>query len=244
MRQLFIAILLFMVTDLRAQFVLGTTGGLLAPTSEMQVQGTVMLGGNFLNEQLTPQTFTYNTYNYYLNATLFSFFEFAYTCTLFKATDDFVPKKKGKFVNQDRSFSARIRIFSERKYRPALVIGSNDIYTQSGGGQLLDNRKGNKYFNRFYLVVGKRFNVGDNLFGMHLGGIYSSSNFDLFKALTLNVNYTYRKISWIRWIGELYNGDFIYGFQLTPWKHCILTAVVQKGYYVSGGISFRLFLKK
>lgn len=43
-----------------------------------------MIGGGFLNENLIPSRFNYNTYNYYLNITIFPCLEVAYTCTLLK----------------------------------------------------------------------------------------------------------------------------------------------------------------
>lgn len=55
-----------------------------SPSAEMQQDKTVMIGGGFLNENLTPPRFNYNTYNYYLNVTIFPCLEIAYTCTLFK----------------------------------------------------------------------------------------------------------------------------------------------------------------
>ena len=85
---------------LSAQLTLGTTGLLNSPSADMQPDKTVMLGGNFLHDRITPNGFPYNTYNYFLNITFLPFLEVAYTCTLFKATDKFVPEKK---VCQSRS---------------------------------------------------------------------------------------------------------------------------------------------
>jgi len=70
---------------LSAQLTYGTTGLLHAPSAEMQKDKTVMLGANFLNKEITPPTWYYHTYNYYLNVTIMPWLEVAYTCTLFKA---------------------------------------------------------------------------------------------------------------------------------------------------------------
>ena len=72
-------------TILPAQLSYGTTGLLHAPSADMQKDKTVMLGGNFLHQELTPPKFNFNTWNYYLNVTIFPFLEVAYTCTLFTA---------------------------------------------------------------------------------------------------------------------------------------------------------------
>ena len=80
-------IVLFCSLSLSAfsQLTYGTTGLLHAPSAEMQRDKTFMVGGNFLNKELTPPTWYYHTYNYFLNVTIFPFLEVAYTCTLFKA---------------------------------------------------------------------------------------------------------------------------------------------------------------
>lgn len=56
---------------LSAQLTYGTTGLLHAPSAEMQRDKTVMIGGNFLNKEITPPTWDYHTYNYFLNVTIF-----------------------------------------------------------------------------------------------------------------------------------------------------------------------------
>lgn len=61
---MFIAILLISVSSmLSAQLTYGTTGLLHAPSAEMQKDKIVMLGGNFMNKEITPPTWYYHTYN-------------------------------------------------------------------------------------------------------------------------------------------------------------------------------------
>ena len=105
-------IVLFCSLSLSAfsQLTYGTTGLLHAPSAEMQRDKTFMVGGNFLNKELTPPTWYYHTYNYFLNVTIFPFLEVAYTCTLFKAEAlGLKPYGYSGFTNQDRYFSARLR---------------------------------------------------------------------------------------------------------------------------------------
>ena len=92
---------------LSAQLTYGTTGLLHAPSAEMQRDKTVMIGGNFLNKEITPPTWDYHTYNYFLNVTIFPWLEIAYTCTLFQSQTIGIDWKVGKkkFTNQDRYFS-------------------------------------------------------------------------------------------------------------------------------------------
>lgn len=123
---------------LYAQFPYGTTGLLHMPTATMQRDKTFMAGASFLNSHATP-SWVYNTYNYYINITLFPFLEVAYTCTLNKGRPgNYWPVQTwGKFVNQDRQFSVRLRIIKENqfsKYMPAIVMGANDVATRDWQG--------------------------------------------------------------------------------------------------------------
>ena len=104
---MFIAILLISVSSmLSAQLTYGTTGLLHAPSAEMQKDKIVMLGGNFMNKEITPPTWYYHTYNYFLNVTILPWMEVAYTCTLFKAEAlGLKPYGYSGFTNQDRYFS-------------------------------------------------------------------------------------------------------------------------------------------
>ena len=54
---------------LSAQLTYGTTGLLNAPSAEMQRDKTVLIGGNFLNKEITPPHWYYHTYNYFLTIT-------------------------------------------------------------------------------------------------------------------------------------------------------------------------------
>ena len=104
-----IVLLVFVPSMLSAQMTYGTTGLLHAPSAEMQRDKTFMIGGNFMNKELTPPTWYYHTYNYFLNITFFPWLEVAYTCTLFKAEAlGLKPYGYSGFTNQDRYFSVRL----------------------------------------------------------------------------------------------------------------------------------------
>ena len=87
---------------LLAQLTYGTTGLLHAPSAEMQRDKTVLIGGNFLNREITPAGWTYHTYNYFLNVTIFPWLEVAYTATLFQSQHIGIDWKvwKGKFTHR------------------------------------------------------------------------------------------------------------------------------------------------
>ena len=122
MRRLILFLLFFvMIGAVHAQFTYGTTGLLNMPTADMQRDKTFMFGGGFLEKHATPARWTYNTFNYYFDITIFPWLEVSYICTLHKAMEVdpaygpvfWVPSTYGKFVNQDRNFAVRLRLWKE-----------------------------------------------------------------------------------------------------------------------------------
>ncbi len=151
-------LLLFAVVAFKsyAQPTAGTTGLLNIPSAEMQDDGTFMAGANYLPTAMTPETWDYNTGNYYINITFLPFLEVSYRMTLLKnPTYD-------EYREQDRSFSARLRLLKEKKYLPAFVVGGNDLYTSTSSG-------GNQYFGNIYAVSTKHIELNNQLVGFTLG---------------------------------------------------------------------------
>ena len=131
-----------MIGAVHAQFTYGTTGLLNMPTADMQRDKTFMFGGGFLEKHVTPARWTYNTFNYYLDITIFPWLEVSYICTLHKAMEVdpaygpgfWVPSTYGKFVNQDRNFAVRLRLWKEgwwKPWTPQIVLGANDALNNS-----------------------------------------------------------------------------------------------------------------
>lgn len=162
-----LAILCLLTTSsLTAQYSMGVTGLLNIPTADMQADGTFMAGGNFLPEAITPDTWDYNTGNYFVNLTFFPFVELAYRCTLFRG--EF---KAGNKWQQDRSVSVRIRPLKEKegKWWPSLVVGSNDAFT-TGQLNMFKDSGGNRYFSSVYAVATKHWGVGGHDLCFTFGG--------------------------------------------------------------------------
>lgn len=164
-----------------SQALRGTTGLLHAPTAEMEKDKTLKIGANYLD--LVPlHYFTFNneishTYNYYLDLTMFSCLEVAYICTLNYAVHGshyFPPKSWGKYTNQDRQFSGRIRIWKEgweRWWTPQVVFGIDDAssHVSYGGGDVQIGDGQNNYFTRFYLAATKHLEFENyGILGAHL----------------------------------------------------------------------------
>ncbi|MDD3108043.1 MAG: YjbH domain-containing protein [Alistipes sp.] len=231
---------------LSAQYFTGTTGLLTIPSADMQRDGTVMIGFNYLNKSMVPVFMGdhYSTYNYYFNATFLPFMEVGYMCTLLRGTDSFVPYKKGKIVNQDRAFSVRFRVLRERKYWPALVIGTNDLYTQTANGQFLGT-KGNQYFQKFYLAASKRFRCfKDDEIGVHLSYQYTHRSKDPIKGLALGVNYAPSFAPSLNLILECNVDNLNVGVTYTVLRHLYVQALLQRGSHFSAGAAYKIFLWK
>ena len=167
-----LVLLYFYCISLNAQYTYGTTGLLHAPTAEMQKDKTFLFGGSFINKNVTSgkwrfNTYTYNTFNYYVDLTLFPWLEVSYNLTLNQGIPNskYWPKRTWKkFSNQDRSFHVRIRVWEEgagNPWAPQVVIGANDpaTHTSYGGGSISmdtsDEGGTNNYHTRWYIAATK-----------------------------------------------------------------------------------------
>ena len=242
-------IVLFCSLSLSAfsQLTYGTTGRLHAPSAEMQRDKTFMVGGNFLNKELTPPTWYYHTYNYFLNVTVFPFLEVAYTCTLFKAEAlGLKPYGYSGFTNQDRYFSARLRVLKEGqfwKYMPAVVLGTSDPFTSSGGGQV-GTTEGNGYYSRFYIAASKHIPVvGKEEIGVHLSYLYNNRKEYKLNGFALGVTYNPSFHPQLRVIAEYDSKDFALGATYLLFKHLHVQVEMQRMKYFSGGLTYKIHLK-
>ena len=242
-------IVLFCSLSLSAfsQLTYGTIGLLHAPSAEMQRDKTFMVGGNFLNKELTPPTWYYHTYNYFLNVTVFPFLEVAYTCTLFKAEAlGLKPYGYSGFTNQDRYFSARLRVLKEGqfwKYMPAVVLGTSDPFTSSGGGQV-STTEGNGYYSRFYIAASKQIPVaGKEEVGVHLSYLYNDRKEYKLNGFALGVTYNPSFHPQLRMIAEYDSKDFALGATYLLFKHLHVQVEMQRMKYFSGGLTYKIHLK-
>ena len=156
-------VLLLCPSALRAQFVYGTTGLLHMPTGEMQRDKTFMFGCAFLDTEATPGHWSYDTGNYFINITIFPWLEVGYTCTLHKAPygSTYYPESVwGKYCNQDRQFSGRLRLWKEgwwKEWTPQIVLGANDPGTNDRTSEkdygigMTGSASGNGHWQRYYL---------------------------------------------------------------------------------------------
>lgn len=235
--------------SLYAQLTMGNTGLLHMPSADMQDDGTAMLGGNFLNQHNMPASWTYNTYNYFINITFFPWIEIAYTCHLMSFGE--WGKNHTHYNNQDRSFSGRIRVIKEGKFwkhMPAVVIGTYDPASgHYGGGDIIldQGAESHNYFARYYIAISKHFSSKtEGSLGCHLAYIYSRGTGNRFRGIATGVNFQPEFHKNLNLIAEYDAQTFNCGFQYDLLKYFVCTFELQKLKYISAGITLRMHLKK
>ena len=272
-----IKIVLFIIlltngSRINAQTMYGTTGLLYAPTAEMQKDKTFMVGGSMIDHNIYRSDYwnsheEYNpyTYNYYLNITIFPWLEVAYTCTLVKGligSSGWPQQTWSKFVNQDRSFHGRLRLWKEgwwKQWTPQIVLGVNDpgSHSDHGGGNITfdDVGENTNHLTRFYLAATKHFTIRQwGTLGIHASVIqFDGLDFDNEHGVTVGVNYRFNRpnegfwskaLNGLNLMGEYYDDVFNVGGNYAVWKDRFnLIAELNDGKYLSAGLYFKICLK-
>ena len=269
-----IVISFIFILPIQSQYTFGTTGLLHMPTADMQKDKTFMFGGSYMNKDATPPLWHYNTFNYYINITFLPWLEVAYTLTLNKGedrSDGYWPEQTwGKFVNQDRSFHARFRVWKEgwwKDWTPQIVLGANDPATHSsyGGGEISlgGNNGNNNWWTRWYLAISKhiKFN-GFGELGTHLSFIYGNAIGNIsYKKPAIGVNFQFAlptdyiymkllngldvKFEYGPSNGGVNTGNMIYnvGFNYKIWKdHINIICDLNQFKNLSCGVFFKVHL--
>ena len=199
---LLIALLTLFTCSVKGQFTYGTTGLLNMPTADMQKDKTFLFGGGYLEKHASSGRWFYDTYNYYINITIFPWMEFAYTCTLHKAVPQeslWVPSTYGKFVNQDRNFHIRFRLWKEgwwKWWTPQIVVGGNDAINNSwaeGSKWKPIQSDANGFNNRYYIAATKHFTFKDlGELGTHLSWVYNERKEYKLNGLSIGANFRFK----------------------------------------------------
>lgn len=224
-------------TPLQSQYAMGVTGGLNIPTADMQADGTFMMGANYLPKQLMPDRWGYNTGNYFVNLTFLPFMELAYRCTLLR-----VRRNGEENLEQDRSVSIRLRPLKEGRYRPSLVVGSNDVLTTRGLNVFKEYEGRNRHFSSVYAVMTKHIWVDRHDLGFTLGvnmlGRQDAQRNGVFAGLS----YTPAFLDRVSLMAEYDTKAFNMGVSARLWNHFSLHAFCYDLKVVSGGIRYEFIL--
>lgn len=211
-----------------AQYMTGMTGLLNTPSAEMNETGRLMVGGNFLPENMT--SFNYHTGNYFANLTFFSFLEITYRETLLKRS---YMSAKPKYQQQDRSISLKLQPLKEGKWWPALAIGANDPIRDFG----------RNYYRSIYGVITKHFLFGGHELGLTVGyqgwtGNENPQKDGVFGGITYRPSFCPQ----VCLIAEYDTRDFNLGVTARLWNHVSLHAFTGGFDYIAGGVRYECTL--
>ena len=228
----------------QAQQYTGISGLVHIPTAETNHEGDAFIGAHFLNKAMTPDTGflylgeKYNTFDYYVALTPFSWIELSYVCTeRIRAKDDQTGQIKW---SKDRYASVKIRPLKEGKYWPAVAIGSNDVFTSSSPEEQL-------YFSNVYVAATKHFTFSGNELGLTVAYRYFFRGYNA-KWNGVVGGITFRPSFFPQWrlMAEYTGNEFILGTDVLLWQHLRLQASVKNFKHFYGGIclQFNLLGKK
>lgn len=237
-----------------AQFTDGITGLLHMPSAEMQRDGTLIIGGNYLSKHNLPNQYWwgYDSYNYFINITFFERLEVSYICTLLKGKKEnsFWPQITwDKFVNQDRHFAVRLQLLKEGefwKYMPALVIGVSDPTTGAGSDytSLAVEGSGNGFFNRWFAAMTKHIDTCCGEVGLHAAWLYNKRTDYPLNGPAVGVNFRPAFHKELNIIAEYDSKTVNVGFTYSMWSdHFNLLFELQDGKYVSAGLVYKVNLQ-
>lgn len=242
------------VGKIHAQFTNGVTGLLHMPNAEMQVDGTFVMGGNFLHKQNLPSDYWwgYDSYNYFINITFFSRVEIAYICTLVQGKDNgyhWPEFTYGRFVNQDRHFAARFQAVKEGewwKHMPSIVFGVNDP-TTGGSFDYTDmsvDGSGNGYFNKWYIAATKHFHIPFGELGVHAAYLYNKRTDYPLNGPAFGLNFRPNLHKNLNLIAEYDAKTINVGATYSLWAdHFNFLFELQEGKYFSAGLVYKVNLK-
>lgn len=153
----------------------------------------------------------------------------------------------GKFTNQDRYFSLRLRALREgqfSKYMPAIVLGTSDPFTESGGGQFAtEGFSGNGFFSRFYLALTKHIPIRREELAIHLSYLYNRRHDYHLNGIAGGITYSPSMLSDLKLIAEYDSHDILIGMNYLFIHHLLVQAMMQKGKYFSCGLTYLIHLK-
>lgn len=229
MRLLIIACLSLIIFNISkqkasAQQILGNSGGLNIPTSELMTSGTFRGSFNYLgngtiegeniNHQDDCWQFNYDTRSYSLAFAPFSWIEVGFrNTTLYSKYKGIAPIDSGEYsyCRSDRSFTLKVKPLSESTYLPAVVIGANDPFTDTGHG----------VFSSVYGVASKNFHsksIASNLF-ISIGYAKKLKNSQNWDGVFAGMKYTNDYLKQVSLLAEYDTRAFNIGIESLLFNH-------------------------
>ena len=233
-------IVLGSAVSVRAQEMLGNTGGFNIPTAEMDEAGTFRGGINFLGKGLiTPMTnannhrweFQYNTFIYYLDFTMFDWLEVSFRETLLENLKD----DRYRLREQDRSFSIKVRPLKEGQYWPAIAIGVNDPTSITG----------NHPFSSAWLAMTKHIHSSSlaGTFAATAGYMTVWDYCQMYDGPVAGLSYSPDWYPQAKLMVEYDTQGINYGLEAVLWKHLGLYFFARESTAVSAGLRYQTTIK-
>lgn len=258
-KRLFVVVFVFMTlicSVSRGQFVDCSTVLLSSPSADMPQSGTILLSSTFLNENITPPAWSYNTIGYGISIVILPRVEIGYVMTIFNGK--WAGDPNSIVVNQDRHFYGRVQLLKDGefgiKWMPSFVLGVSDPTTgETGKGPNIDYSDfnvsdGNGYFNRFYAVITKHFSTPYGAIGTHLGYQYN-------KRVDIPLNGPCGGVDWMpiwlqkeniiktKLISEFDGRTFNIGAIVSLWKDHLEDMELLAMRWITAGIRYKMVLK-
>ncbi len=237
----FCLMLMFSSISVYAQYSMGTTGLLNIPTADMQEDGHFMVGANYMPQELLSSLWEYNSANYFLNITFLPFLEVTYRCTLRIRTPEFTEVYGGKY-GQDRAISVRVRLFKERKWLPAIVIGTDDIFTTSFLNPFADYDEGNRSFASIYGVATKHFKINNSELGFTVGYNYATQELAYNEGIFYGLSFTPALCNNLKLMADVNNNKLNMGASMLMWNHLSAHIFCHNFETLSAGLRYEIDL--
>lgn len=229
----------------KSQEMIGLTGGFNIPTAEMKPSGTFVGGINYISEGMIVGENTshhddcwkmnYNTGLYYLNFTAFSWLEISFRQTMLRSQYTQMGSLLNDYEYQrtDRSFSIRVQPLKESRFLPAIVIGTNDPWKDTG----------HNIYASAYAVASKHFNFALSEWLISAGFAHSFNNAQTYDGVFAGLKYTpdfYKDGSIIL---EYDTKGLNLGIQMLLFHHLGLFAFTREFSNINGGIRYEYTIK-
>lgn len=245
----FIAIIAFMIcpNKTNAQQYTGISGLIHVPSAEMHHEGDAFGGIHYINKSMMPDTGflyqgkKYNTFDYYLALAPFSWLELSYVCTERIRSKDSQGNIKW---SKDRYASIKILPLKEGKYRPAIAIGCNDLWTSAFYSDRPDVQL---YFLNWYIATTKHFTFSGNELGITLSYRYYYRSYNSkWNGVVGGITFRPALFPQSRLIAEYTGNELLVGMDVLLWQHLRIQASLKDFKYVNAGLclQFNLLGKK
>jgi len=231
----------------------GMSGLIHVPSAEMDEEGSIRTGTHFMNKHFLPnrafdlsEAFPelgkgkYNSTDFYVSITPFSWIEIGYTITLRKSNhSNSMSDYDISYCRKDQYFSLKVRPLTEERWWPSIVLGTNDPITTGGTKNTGKEVNLNQHFANYYIAATKHFSIGLQEFGVTaVYRKFKRKYNSRWNGLVGGVTYRPSFAKNIRGIVEWTGCDINIGVDCVLWKHLMLQFSVQDGRYPSGGICY------